>query len=379
MAMNKNLWIGVIVLIVLVGLGYYLVNKKPQMSSDTITIGAALGLTGFCDTWGTDEQKAIQLALDEANANGGVDGKTIVLKVEDMQCEAKGAVSSVQKLISVDHVEALIGPTWGDSFQGAFPLINDSKIVSVSPSAAMEALELNQVKADYVFSTWFPQRAEVDALQTEMQKRGVKKVVMLHDQDAFGLVLMSLFKEGAAAHGITIAKEEGFPVGYDDFRTTITELKSIKPDAVFASFLNPPTKGKFLKQAYENSLPTQLYSSTDIQDQSLLDQFGSVLDGVIYSAPEASGDYDDFAKRFMAKYGTAPVGPSVTNAYDATNVIIAALKDHYENGTDMTAATQQVNIHGVTVKQVRFNSAHQITDVKFEIKTIKNGKFVSAD
>lgn len=376
--MNKNLWIGLAVLAALLIVGYFLVSHRNSSTGETVKIGAALGLTGFCNTWGVDEQKAIQLAVDEANAKGGIAGREIELQIEDIQCDAKGAVSAVQKLINADHVEAVVGPTWGDSFQGADPILNENKIVAVSPSAAMEAIEFNKVPTDYIFSTWFPQRAEIEALQTEMQKRGVKKIILLHDEDAFGLVLMSLFTQGAAAHGIEVVKENSFPVGYNDFRTTIAQLKTVGTDAIFTSFMNPPTKGAFLKQAYEGGLKVQLFSTTDIQDPQILSDFGSVLDGVIYTSAVASGDNDTFTKNFTARFGAAPSGPSVTNAYDAAHVVIAALAEHYKNGTDMKKATESITIPGVTVKDIRFNPAHQITDVQFQIKTIKNGQFVSA-
>lgn len=373
--MNRNLWIGLAVLIVVVIAGYFAFAHKNSASGETVKVGAALGLTGFCNTWGEDEQRAIELAIDEANASGGIDGRQITLVSEDTQCDAKGTVSAVQKLLSVDRIEGAIGPTWGDSFSGGDILFNQNKVVAISPSAAMEALAYNHIDTPYFFSTWYPQKAEIDALLAEMQKNGVKTVGLVHDQDSFGLVITNLFKDGASSHGIQIIDEESLPIGDDDFRTTVTKLAAVKPDALFTSFTNTPTKGKFLEQMYQQGTHIQLYSTVDIQDPDVLAQFGSVLNGIIYTAPENSGDEAGFDQKFKDKFGVAPTGTSVTNAYDATRALIAALTDHYKNGTDMKTAVEHVNVVGVTVPHITFNQDHQISDVRFKLRTVRDGQF----
>src|ERR1043166_7021961 len=128
------------------------VMYKLSKNDDAIKIGAAVGETGICADWGEGEFKAAQLAVDEANSVGGIAGKKIELIAEDTQCDAKGTINAVKKLIDVDHVESIIGPTWGDSFQGSYPLITSAHIVAVSPSISIEPLLVNNQDISYIFS-----------------------------------------------------------------------------------------------------------------------------------------------------------------------------------------------------------------------------------
>src|SRR3989338_7318821 len=319
-----------------------------SLNSDVIRIGAALCLTGDCAEWGEGELKSIEMAVDEANASGGVGGKQIKLFIEDMQGTPQGSVNAMQKLITVDHVEAIIGPTWGDSFQAGFTVNNAAQVVAVAPSTALQAY---------------------------MHRIGVQHVVILHDQDPFGLMIASTFHTLAKSQGIVIADEFEFSIGFDDFRTSIVKLKGMKIDGIVMAFQSAAFKAKFLKQAHELGLAPRLFSTEDIQDVGLLREFGPALEGVVYVYPAASGDVDSFQNKFKSRYGVAPSGASAPNAYDAAQVVIAALKKHEETGIDLRTALENVEIPGAFMKQIKFES-HQLTGAEFHIKTIRNGQFV---
>lgn len=382
--MNKNiLWgiIGVCLIIILAALFINRVNPfilgvNKDSTKEDVKVGAALALTNYCSTWGEDELKSIELAVEEANLGGGINGRKIELVSEDTACSPKGTVNAVAKLIDANGVEIIIGPTWGDSFQGGFILSNNKKIPAVSPSAAMEALISNNAPIDYVFSTYFPQDDEISAIQDYMNKTGKKNIVIMHDQDPFGLVVMDIFKKGASSHDIKIIKEYIIPSNSSDFRTKIVELKALNPDGIYASFLEPKKKGAFLKQAHELGLNAQLFSSTDIQDNDILAQFGPVLDGVIYTYPKPTDRYANFEEKFVSKYSIKPSGPTVTNAYDATNMVIEALREHYKDGDELKTILERISVQGVTTDKIKFNDMHGLEKSEFQIKTIRDGKFI---
>ncbi|TSC86969.1 MAG: branched-chain amino acid transport system substrate-binding protein [Parcubacteria group bacterium Gr01-1014_8] len=345
-------------------------------NSDTIRVGAALGLTGVCAQWGEGELQAVQLAVDETNTNGGIEGRQIELFVEDTQCDPKGAVSAMKKLTEVNSVEAIIGLTWGDSFQAGHFVNQEKQILAVAPSAAMEALLLNKIPITHTFSTWFPVQTQIDTLQAYMRKTGRTNIVVVHDQDPYGKMLATVFVSNAQKNELVIMSEEEFPIGFDDFRTTIIKLKNTKPDAVFGAFQSPDLKAKFLKQSHELGLKVQLFSSEDIQDEGILKEFGSVMEGVIYTYPTASGNFEELFEKLKQKHGAVPAGASVANAYDATHVVIHALTEHYRNGTSLNGAVEGMAIPGTAVKEIRFNETHQITGTVFQVKTVRNGEFV---
>ncbi|MDD5068328.1 MAG: ABC transporter substrate-binding protein [Candidatus Pacebacteria bacterium] len=380
--MNKKIIIGIVlVLLVTLGIGIAKYNAGSRNTaalelSGTIKVGAALGLTGECANYGEGELKAARLAIDEANKSGGILGRKLELITEDTQCSPKGSVNAIRKLIDINKAEAIVGLTFGDSFQAGYTINNPAHIVAVSPSTALEALAYNNASTDYVFSTWFSERDEIQALQKRAKEMNIKKFVLFHDEDAFASMLSSLWNTYAKENGLTIVKEYKVPVGYDDYRTIILKMKADNPEGIAFFAQTQATRAKFMKEAKELGLNAQIFQSADIEYPSLLENFGSAMEGIIYTFPEVTGESKSFFDRFKAFYGEDSVGGSDANAYDATRVIIATLTEHYKNGTDMKTAVEKTNIPGTAFKEIKFDEAHQVTGSKYIIKTVRDGKFV---
>ena len=134
----KNLWLWLVVVVIAIG-GYFALSGTPAgTDAGTVIIGAALGLTGDTAEWGAGELSAIKAAVANHNAAGRTQ---ISLIVEDTKSTGAGTGAAMIKLVTVDKVDAIFGPTWGDSFQGGFPIVENAKIPTVTPSRALEAVE----------------------------------------------------------------------------------------------------------------------------------------------------------------------------------------------------------------------------------------------
>ena len=372
---TKTIWAIIVIVLVVLG-GWWLAQKPNTAAGETIKIGGALGLTGICAEFGEGELKATTLAVEEINAAGGINGKQLELISEDTQCDNKTTVSAFQKLINVDKVAAIIGPTWGDSFQGGYSFSQQAEIVSISPSTAIEALEISKQPVHFIFSTWFPARTETSALQRYALSQRIKKVAVIHDQDPFGIMSAEVFKERAEQNSIEIVDEQEVAVETVDFRTVIAKIRTKTFDAVFASFITPESKAIFIKQAREQGIRVPILSTAEIQNPSLLASFSQVLEGVIYTYPKGSDDFDVFAEKYKTRFGVEPEGPSASNAYDAVTILVAAMKKGGTEGKELERALLETSIPGVTYDTLRFSEKHQITGGEFEIKTIKDGEFV---
>lgn len=371
---NKIIWV-VVAVVVLIGI-WFGINKKetPVVEGGTIKIGAALGLSGGCADFGEGEMKAMELAIDEANKNGGVNGKTIQLITENTFCDSKGTANAVQKLVSVNKIDALLGPTWGDSFQSGFPISQRAGVVAVSPSTAMESLEFTGASKTLVYSTWFPQRSEVEFLQDYAVKNGIKEFVVLYENDPFTEMMAKLFESEAVRMGIKISYSEETTIGTGDYRTVITKVKSYPNAAVFISFIAPDIKAKFLKQFKDLGLKNTVFSSADIENQTLLNSFPGVLEGVVFGSAKITGNNVDFVNKHKAKFGTEPQGAAAGQAYDAANILIEALRKGPVS--DLNYNITKVSVPGTTVKEVKFNDKHQVVGGGYVLKTVKSGQFV---
>ena len=130
-------WIGAVVIVIIAW--WFLANyQKPEVATTPIKIGLAVGLTGYAANWGEGEVKAIELALDKYR---GQISDPVELIIEDTKSEGLDTVNATKKLIDVDKGVAIIGPTWGDSFQGGYPLAEQAHVAVISSSAALEAVE----------------------------------------------------------------------------------------------------------------------------------------------------------------------------------------------------------------------------------------------
>ena len=146
-------------------------NRQP------IKIGGAFALTGFASEWGAVERNGAILAIEEINAQGGINGREVKLIVEDTLSDGKGAINAVQKLINIDNVEVIVGPSWLDSFGGAAPIADENNIVFMTPSASIDAIK-SEHSYDYVFSTWYRTDKESEELAKHLSNANKKRIIL---------------------------------------------------------------------------------------------------------------------------------------------------------------------------------------------------------
>ncbi|GAI09057.1 unnamed protein product, partial [marine sediment metagenome] len=123
------LW--VVIIVVVIGLIWYAVTKKP--AEEVIKIGATLPLTGDYSNFGVDAKNVIDLVVEEVN-EVGIDGKKIEVIYEDDQCDPKQVVTTVNKLINIDGVKIILGPFCSGAALAAVPLTQNNEIFVLSGS-----------------------------------------------------------------------------------------------------------------------------------------------------------------------------------------------------------------------------------------------------
>jgi branched-chain amino acid transport system substrate-binding protein len=101
-------------------------------SAADVKIGVTLPLTGFAASYGEDAKRGADLAVDQANAAGGVNGDKVQLVVEDDQGIGKAGVSATQKLVSVDKVPVIVGGMMSSVGLPASQIARENKVVYIS-------------------------------------------------------------------------------------------------------------------------------------------------------------------------------------------------------------------------------------------------------
>ena len=149
----------------------FIVVPAPGMAADPIPIGILLPYTGPLG-WVAACQTGADIARDEINAAGGALGRQIQLVIADDEGKNDSAIAGEEKLININKVPAIIGPT-SVTFRSVMPIAIKNKVIQISPTAGTTALDF--VKEKYVFRTVSSDVVMGSGMVYEAVKRGYRK------------------------------------------------------------------------------------------------------------------------------------------------------------------------------------------------------------
>ena len=220
----------IVLAIIVVGGIWYGANQK---SSDKgiIKIGAILPLTGEgTPDQGQASQKAITLAIDEINAQGGINGKKVEAIFEDSQCQAQSGVTAINKLINVDKVAFIIGDIC-DSVTGAImPIAEANKVVLITPGSTSPAIS---DAGDYIFRFWFSESDLGGMVADTAYGMGIKKFAILYINNAWGVAQKDGVKTRFEELGGEIVSAQAIDPNSVDYRTEILKAEEKNPEAYY--------------------------------------------------------------------------------------------------------------------------------------------------
>ncbi|MBO8435624.1 MAG: ABC transporter substrate-binding protein [Spirochaetes bacterium] len=316
-------------------------------SGDTYKIGFIGPLTGDNANYGIRCSNAARLAIDEINANGGIDGKQLELIAEDSEGTVDKALASYEKLAYMDEVCAIIGPVFTSPALAVAQRCQEDGIVMISPSATHKDVTAqpatNPDGLNYVFRT-----VPSDALQSEVaghyfyEVLGYRQLASLYAMNDYSQGLALGMKETFESLGGKVVAEETCMVGDKDFRTQLTQIKAANPEAVYIPNYTVED-AQILEQAAQLGLNVRFLSSDGFSDPEIYNLAPDFTDGVIYVGPaqaEASSLLSDFQAAYAAAYNGDAPDSFATNSYDATYIIAGALDR--ADSADRTAIRNEV-------------------------------------
>jgi branched-chain amino acid transport system substrate-binding protein len=350
--------------------------RSAVLAQDTIKIGEFGSLTGGNASFGISQNNGVQMALEEVNSAGGVLGKKIELTVEDNQTKQGQTTTIVKKLISEDHVVALIGEVASSKTLEAAPIAQASKIPLIATAATNPAVTQT---GDYVFRVCF-----TDDFQAVVIARFVletlqkKKVAFMTDvKQDYSVGLTKIAKEYFEKNGGEIVKEQSYSSDDKDFRAQLTAIKAANPDVIIITGYYPEA-ALIAKQARQFGIKAALAGGDGWDGSSLIPVGGSAVEGAYFSDHFAVSDTSPLVQSFVAaykqKYNSAPDAFAALG-YDAFKLLVDAIKragrTDSEKLRDAIAGTK--DFPGVSGK-ITINPERNATKSAV-ILTIKNGAF----
>ncbi|TFY98596.1 ABC transporter substrate-binding protein [Ramlibacter rhizophilus] len=344
-----------------------------RAQSDRIRVGLMLPYTGTFAQLGVAIENGVRMAIDEKG--GKLGGRTIEwFKVDDESEPSKG-VENAQRLVQRDKVDILVGTVHSGVQMGIHRVVRGTDVLNIIPNAGVHAAT-RALCAPNVFRTSFTNSQPTLALGKPMMDKGLKRAVWISWKYAAGEEAFEGFKDSYTKAGGTIVKELSLPFPNVEFQALLTEIASIKPDAV-ACFFAGGGAAKFMRD----------YAAAGLKDSIPLWGSGFLTEGVLEAAgPAAEGvmttmHYADSLdtprnKQFRLEYAKAfRMQPDVyaVQGYDSGQVLVQALAAVKGDTSNKKALYQAVEKQAVDSPRGRWtfsNSHNPIQD--FYLRRVEN-------
>lgn len=327
-----------IVAIVLIvgGLMWYMRSKAPAAPtiSGPVKIGVIAPLTGEAATYGDPDRKTIDLALEEINAAGGINGNKMEAVYEDGECKGEGGATAIQKLINVDKVSIVLGGACSSESLAATPIAEQNKVLLFSAMASSPDLT---GKSQYFVRNYPSDATQGQVLADVASKNGWKLVAFIQEQQDYPLGIYKAFTARFEELGGKTAKEE-FRPGATDFRSTLQKLKGQKPDALFVDVQTAPSGDRVLKQLKEMGWKVPLLlSDALIGDAPTVKAHAATLEGALgaeYGIDLNNPKFQHLLEAYKNKYNEeVPYQSYMQAVYDSVYMVRDAVAAVGNDGT----------------------------------------------
>ena len=306
-------------------------------SAADLKIGVAEAISGGAAQYGVSIRNGFQLAADQINAAGGVNGDKLQLVIEDEQGKKEEAINVFKKLIFQDKVLMVFGPTLSNSAQAADPIAQASKTVVFGTSNTADGITSI---GDYVFRNSVTE-ADVlpETIKTAVKKSGIKKVAVIYgNDDVFTKSGYDNFKKALETLKIPVTTTETFAKGDVYFKAQLTKIKATNPDAIVLSALLAEG-APLMVQARQIGLNVPIIGGNGMNSVKVFELAKDKSDGLYVGSPWSIENQAEANRKFVVAYtGRFKTAPDqfAAQAYDAMNIASQALRK-VKLGSDLAA------------------------------------------
>lgn len=277
--------------------------------SDEIVIGAIGPLSGGASTYGQSVKNGAQIFLDKVNANGGINGKQVVLKFEDDEADPTKAINAYDKLVNQDGVGLLLGPVTSGAANAVGPNATADGVPMITPSGT--ETNLTTTGGEFVFRTCY-----IDATQGEViakystENLGAKTMAVLYNKDSdYSIGIAEAAKAQFESNGGKVVEYVSYNEGDKDFSAQLTNIKGSNPDVlVLPDYYS--VVGVIADQARKIGITSQLMGGDGWDSPELVKIGGDSVEGAFfvnhYSPNDTDESVQEFVNSYKEKYGQTP-------------------------------------------------------------------------
>lgn len=288
-------------------------------------------LSGPDSSLGEDSKRGVEIAIDDMG--GQIFGHDILLTTEDAGCTPEGGATAATKLATDTSLVGLIGSSCSDETVGGIATLTNAGLTTISPSNTRPVLSDPARGPDYA---GYLRTAHSDAFQGKAVAEfafnylKVTKAATLHDGSTYAQALQQVFADEFVKLGGTIVAQEAVAKDATDMRPVLTTIAAAQPEFLYYPVF-VAVGGYVTAQIRDVAGLEEVFiaGSDGIFTADLLKGGGEDTVGMYLSSPDFSaftGDYAGFIAKHEAKYGGATLSTFHAHAYDAANILFAALE-----------------------------------------------------
>ncbi|MBQ6056757.1 MAG: ABC transporter substrate-binding protein [Treponema sp.] len=276
-------------------------------SEDVIKVGSIGPLSGPVAVYGVECKNGIELAVEEINAAGGVNGKMLKIVAEDDEGNPEKSVSAYKKLTTKDGIKLVIGSLTSGCTQAITQLAQAQKVLQIAPAATAPAIT---DAGNFIFRTCFidPFQGTVGG-KFSYETLGSRKAAVLYDiGNDYSVGLTDNFVATFEALGGKIVAKESYATGDKDFNAQLTKIKNANPDVVYLPDYYG-TVALIAKQLRAQGINTPIVGADGWDGMNNDNAGDEVLNGFYsnhYATDSTEGAVQKFVEAFQAKYNKVP-------------------------------------------------------------------------
>src|SRR5215210_3614387 len=266
----------------------------------TILVGYYGDLTGRTSNFGQSTKNGVEMAADEINKAGGINGRQVEILSEDDEGRPEKAATVVTKLIDQDRVVALLGEVASGNTLAAAPKAQSAKVPMISPSSTNPAV--TQV-GDYISRVCFidPFQGDVMAKFAANTLKAKKAAIMLDFNSPYSRGLTEFFEKSFTKLGGQIVNKQSYTQGDRDYKGQLTAIRSKNPDVIYIPGYYGEV-GVIAKQGQQLGIKVPMLGGDGWDATQLWDLGGDALNGDYISNHYSIDDPSPAIQKFVTEY-----------------------------------------------------------------------------
>jgi branched-chain amino acid transport system substrate-binding protein len=367
-----------------------------SLAAEPIRIGAFFGLSGPAANIGTPTKLVAQMVVDKINKEGGINGRPIELIIGDTESDPGKAAVIAKKFVFSDKVAAIIGPTLTGEGMSVKKIVEEAGVPTfMTVGGDVVIMGGNFGAYTYVFKS--PQRSStaVQKLYGYLKAKGLTKVALFTNTDAFGKDGLGWLEKLGPEFGITFTTKESFGPADTDMTAQLTKIKNSAPQAIVVWTIGP-VGSIVAKNRMQLGITTPLFQCHGLPDPKYIELAGKASEGdrmpatklMVADALPASDPQKKVIGEFVHLYRDVykydrefPINTHSGYAWDAITIVANAMRKAGTDGKALRAAIEEtkgyVGVSGVYTLTAEDHNGLGVDSMV--MVQVKDGKFVPAE